>query len=94
MSVHWHGGNLGYCPCDEGEKAFPEVVAPPEPEVELIVDYDGTSDEWFGRCAEHGEILRSDGSMDAHNLVVITLAQHDERLHDGDGKMHWSAWLR
>ena len=68
---------------------------PPVPwgDPETVVDYDGEADQWIGHCSEHVEILRVAGAVDDHNLVVVRLLQHDEYRHDGDGQMHWSAWL-
>ncbi len=88
MSFHWHDNEGGFCPCDEPEQP------PTAPELTMLVDYDEKADQWIGHCPEHGELNRLDGSIDAHNLVVIDLARHDEMLHDGDGRVHWSAWLR
>lgn len=62
--------------------------------VDMIVDYNKRSDSWFGRCAEHGEIVHAGGKADDHNRVVIELAKHDEREHGGDGTVHWTAWVR
>lgn len=62
-------------------------------DLEMVVDYSETADEWIGECSQHGEILRVAGSVPDHNLVIANLVRHDEMLHDGDGKLHWSAWL-
>ena len=92
MSVHWHDDEYEWCPCDEADAAFPAPEV--KTEAGMIIDWDRRADKWIGSCSECGEICRRDGTIDDHNLIVVQLAQHDERLHGGDGRTHWSAWLQ
>lgn len=92
MTAHWHDDEYEWCPCDEPETVLP--TSDVKAGVGLIIDWDQRAGQWIGRCSECGEICRRAAGVDDHNLIVVQLAQHDERLHGGDGRTHWSAWLQ
>lgn len=85
--MHWIDGEPHCCPCDLDP--VPCAAAEGADDYRLLVDYDEATDQWFGLCSEHGEILRLGGTATDHDVITKWLARHDEYVHDGDGLIHW-----
>lgn len=62
--------------------------------VQLVVDFDGVTEQWVGTCPAHGEFIRRPSdTADDHDEVTVALVAHDKEHHDGDGlvSLDWLA---
>lgn len=76
-------------------EAYHLAPASADKPVNMMIDFEETTEQWVAVCAVHGQVgRRPTDTADEHDEILLVLIEHDRDHHGGDGMVRLSDLAR